>query len=49
MKTAIKSLYFTFAAITLTCFALLPAAQALTPAPDGGYPNHNTAEGKDAL
>ena len=28
---------------------LLPAAQAVTPAPDGGYPDGNTAEGTDAL
>ncbi len=33
----------------LACFALLPAARAVTPAPDGGYPNQNTAEGEDAL
>jgi trimeric autotransporter adhesin len=38
-------------ALSLTVFALLPAPKALgvTPAPDGGYPNHNTAEGTDAL
>ena len=30
-------------------FALLPTAQALTPAPDGGYPGGNTAEGQNAL
>jgi len=33
----------------LACFALSPAARAVTPAPDGGYPNFNTAEGTDAL
>jgi hypothetical protein len=33
----------------LSCFALLPRAQAVSPAPDGGYPNFNTAEGEDAL
>lgn len=27
----------------------LPIGRAVTPAPDGGYPNHNTAEGEDAL
>jgi len=27
----------------------LPAARAVVPAPDGGYPNGNTAEGTDAL
>lgn len=30
-------------------FALSPTAQALNPAPDGGYPNNNTAEGDLAL
>jgi hypothetical protein len=31
------------------CFALSPTARAVTPAPDGGYPNNNTAEGTDSL
>jgi len=35
--------------LLLACFALLPAAQAVVPAPDGGYPGFNTAEGTDAL
>ena len=30
-------------------FALLPLAQAVVPAPDGGYPGFNTAEGTNAL
>jgi hypothetical protein len=38
------TLIFTFA-----CFALSPQARAVVPAPDGGYPNGNTAEGTDAL
>jgi hypothetical protein len=25
--------------LVLGCFALLPRAQAVSPAPDGGYPN----------
>ena len=33
----------------LACFALSPRAQAVTPAPDGGYPNGNTAEGDNSL
>ena len=33
----------------LVCFALSPAAQAVTPAPDGFYPGSNTAEGENAL
>ena len=35
--------------LALACFGLLPRARAVTPAPDGGYPNRNTAEGEDAL
>ena len=34
-------------ALALAC--VLPAARAVTPAPDGGYSNNNTAEGTDAL
>jgi trimeric autotransporter adhesin len=33
----------------LACFALLPQMQAVSPAPDGCYPNFTTAEGCDAL
>ena len=33
----------------LGCFGLLPKAQALNPAPDGGYAGGNTAEGTNAL
>src|ERR1700730_6329173 len=33
----------------LTYFALSPQTQAVTPAPDGGYPAFNTAEGDNAL
>jgi hypothetical protein len=35
--------------LTLVCFGLLPTTQAVSPAPDGGYPNANTAEGTSAL
>ncbi len=35
--------------LTLVWFALSPTAQAVVPAPDGGYPGNNTAEGTDAL
>ena len=31
------------------CFAFSPMAQAVVPAPDGGYPGGNTAEGASAL
>ena len=40
---------FLLTALALACFALSPIARAVTPAPDGGYPNENTAEGEDAL
>jgi hypothetical protein len=33
----------------LGCLALCPMARAVVPAPDGGYPNFNTAEGSNAL
>ena len=36
-------------AFAVAWFALSPTVQAVTPAPDGGYPNFNTAEGEDAL
>ncbi len=35
--------------LLLACFGLLPAARAVVPAPDGGYPGFNTAEGQNAL
>jgi hypothetical protein len=37
------------AALALVCCPLSPLAGALTPAPDGGYPGANTAEGELAL
>jgi uncharacterized coiled-coil protein SlyX len=36
-------------ALALALFALSPTIRAVTPAPDGGYPDGNTAEGEDAL
>ena len=36
-------------ALALLCFGLLPRVEAVVPAPDGGYPGHNTAEGQSAL
>ena len=36
-------------ALVLVCFALSPRAQAVVPAPDGGYAGNNTAEGTQAL
>ena len=35
--------------MALGSFALSPIAQAVVPAPDGGYPGNNTAEGQNAL
>ena len=46
MKTSIPSVLITFA---LVCFALVQNTQAVVPAPDGGYPKGNTAEGQNAL
>jgi hypothetical protein len=33
----------------IVCIGLLPNARAVNPAPDGGYPGFNTAEGDNAL
>jgi hypothetical protein len=35
--------------VAITSFASSPRARAVTPAPDGGYPGGNTAEGQNAL
>src|SRR5215813_2225524 len=40
---------FVFMPFVLMCVATLPGARAVSPAPDGGYPNGNTAEGQNAL
>jgi hypothetical protein len=40
---------FLLIALVLGGFALSQTARAVSPAPDGGYPNGNTAEGDDAL
>ena len=40
---------FFYGLLTLGFFALSPTLRAVTPAPDGGYPNNNTAEGEEAL
>jgi trimeric autotransporter adhesin len=47
----INSIYrgLLFILLVLGCFGLLPTAQAVVPAPDGGYPGNNTADGQDAL
>ena len=35
--------------LTFVCVSLFSTAQAVVPAPDGGYPGGNTAEGQNAL
>jgi len=45
-KTRLVSL---LVACVVTCLGLSPGAQAVVPAPDGGYPGGNTAEGQAAL
>jgi hypothetical protein len=51
MKTITNIIYPTFALFAFACFALLPGPKAfgVVPAPDGGYPGFNTAEGQNAL
>jgi hypothetical protein len=49
MKTITNIIYAVFALFAFACFALLPTAQAVVPAPDGCYPGFTTAEGCDAL
>jgi len=46
-----KNSNYTFKTIIigLACLAFLPIARAVVPAPDGGYPGGNTAEGQAAL
>jgi Chaperone of endosialidase len=40
---------FIFVSLVLMCLALSPGVRGVTPAPDGGYPGANTAEGDNAL
>ena len=49
MKRTTKFIYFEFAVLALACFTLSQTARAVVPAPDGGYPGGNTAEGQNAL
>ena len=44
-----RNTIFTTILLVLGCFGLLPNAQAVSPAPDGGYPGGNTAEGQSTL
>jgi hypothetical protein len=47
MKSTIQRARIAF--LAAACLGLLPMAYAVSPPPDGGYPNNNTAEGTDAL
>ena len=53
VKTSIGGLflrpYFILTALALASLALCPKIQAVSPAPDGGYPRANTAEEQNAL
>jgi hypothetical protein len=42
-------LAFLLIPFVFVCFGLSPAVRAVVPAPDGGYPGFNTAEGTNAL
>src|SRR4029077_1264032 len=48
-KTNMKLQNLTHILIGILCIGLLPRAQAVVPAPDGGYPGFTTAEGTKAL
>jgi uncharacterized coiled-coil protein SlyX len=49
MKTKTNIIYTAFPVFAFACLALIQNAQAVSPAPDGGYPGGNTAEGQSAL
>src|SRR5439155_5728927 len=49
MKTITNIIHPLLALFAFACFALSQNALAVVPAPDGGYPGANTAEGDDAL
>jgi len=48
-RLSLLRLAFPLTTIAVMCFALLPDTRAVVPAPDGGYPGANTAEGQNAL
>src|SRR6267378_5754869 len=48
-KPSVINYRLVFTALALSCLALSPIAQAVSPPPDGGYPGGNTAEGQNAL
>jgi len=44
-----RKITFTATLLALSCLALLPKSEAISPPPDGGYAGGNTAEGQNAL
>jgi len=48
-RLSLLRLAFSLTTIAVMCFAFLPLARAVSPAPDGGYVGGNTAEGTGAL
>src|SRR6266566_9278371 len=44
-----RTIKLTAILLALGALAVVPMAQAVVPAPDGGYPGYNTAEGQNAL
>ena len=49
LKMKKPKMIFTAIILALGCFAFLPQMQAVSPTPDGCYPNYTTAEGCNAL
>ena len=49
LKPTNRKSSFLLIPMVFLCLALSPLAQAVVPAPDGGYPGGNTAEGQNAL
>ena len=48
-KLILIPILITFLAVAFLCAAAAPKSFGVVPAPDGGYPNLNTAEGQNAL
>lgn len=49
LNNRMKNLMLSLIVLGLGCLAFLPHTQAITPSPDGCYPNYTTAEGCNAL
>ena len=47
--SSLKTCFLSLLSLALSLWLTATSAQAVTPPPDGGYPNNNTAEGEDAL